>query len=65
MMTPEEEVSYPWEPHRSSDIDSCRAFLKLCIVEDLIWEKIFCELEEPIRGVHVDECIYCQVQHMT
>ncbi|GJS68111.1 retrovirus-related pol polyprotein from transposon TNT 1-94 [Tanacetum coccineum] len=42
-----------------------RAFLKLCIVEDPIWEKISCELEEPIRNAHVNECICCQVKQMT
>ncbi|GJR43144.1 hypothetical protein Tco_1311247 [Tanacetum coccineum] len=64
-MSPEEEAYYPWEQHRSSDIDICRAFIKLCIVEDPIWEKISCELEEPICSTHVDECVCCQVQHMT
>ncbi|GKB79358.1 hypothetical protein Tco_0946253 [Tanacetum coccineum] len=64
-MTPEEEKSYPWEQLKSSDVDVCKAFLKLCIVEDLIWEKISCELEEPIRNTHVDECVCCQVQQMT
>ncbi|GJR50844.1 putative reverse transcriptase domain-containing protein [Tanacetum coccineum] len=61
----QEEASYAWEQHSSSDIDICRAFLKLCIVEDLIWEKISCELEEPISSAHVDECVCCQGQHMT
>ncbi|GJV75838.1 hypothetical protein Tco_1507422 [Tanacetum coccineum] len=42
-----------------------RAFLKLCIVEDPIWEKISQELDEPIRSTHIDECVCCQVQHMT
>ncbi|GJS66952.1 hypothetical protein Tco_0681516 [Tanacetum coccineum] len=65
ILTPKEEASYPWEQHRSSDIDICRAFIKLCIVEDPIWEKISCELEEPIHSAHVDECECCQVQHMT
>nr|GEU52657.1 hypothetical protein [Tanacetum cinerariifolium] len=54
-MTPEEEASYPWEQHSGGDIDICRAFLKLCIVEDPIWEKITHELEEPIRSTHVDD----------
>ncbi|GKA79983.1 hypothetical protein Tco_0786579 [Tanacetum coccineum] len=49
MMTLEEEESYPWEQLKSSYVDVCRAFLKLCIVEDPIWEKIYCELEEPIQ----------------
>ncbi|GJW12432.1 retrovirus-related pol polyprotein from transposon TNT 1-94 [Tanacetum coccineum] len=61
----DEEASYPWEQHSSCDINICRAFLKLCIVEDPIWEKISHELEEPIRSAHVDECVCCQVQHMT
>ncbi|GJX52023.1 hypothetical protein Tco_0280392 [Tanacetum coccineum] len=60
-MTPEEEVSYPWEQHSSSDIDICRALLKLCIVEDPIWEMISRELEEPIRSAHVDECVLTTV----
>ncbi|GJW81824.1 phospholipase-like protein [Tanacetum coccineum] len=47
-----------------SDIDICKAFLKLCIVEDPIWEKISCELKEPIHNAHVEECVCCQVQHM-
>ncbi|GJZ76748.1 hypothetical protein Tco_0641420 [Tanacetum coccineum] len=64
ILTPKEEASYPWEQHRSSDIDICRAFIKLCIVEDPIWEKISCELKEPICSTHVDECVCCQVQHM-
>ncbi|GJT96667.1 hypothetical protein Tco_1092185 [Tanacetum coccineum] len=63
-MTSEEEPSYPWEQHSSSDIEICRAFLKLCIVEDPIWEKISRKLEEPICSAHVDECVCCQVQHM-
>ncbi|GJW07920.1 hypothetical protein Tco_1570343 [Tanacetum coccineum] len=63
-MTPEEEVSYPWEQHSSSDIEICRAFVKLCIVKDPIWEKISHELEEPICSAHVDECVCCQVQHI-
>ncbi|GJZ57579.1 hypothetical protein Tco_0613073 [Tanacetum coccineum] len=65
MMTPEEEESYSWEQLNSSDVDVCRAFLKLCIVEDPIWEKISCELEEPISNAHFDECVCCQVQQMT
>ncbi|GJS60834.1 hypothetical protein Tco_0655618 [Tanacetum coccineum] len=47
MMSPEMEDYYHWEEIRSSNIDICRAFLKLCVVEDPIWEKITCELEEP------------------
>ncbi|GKB15737.1 hypothetical protein Tco_0849660 [Tanacetum coccineum] len=34
----------------------CRAFIKLCVVKDSIWEKITCELEEPYCNTHVDEC---------
>ncbi|GKA77838.1 hypothetical protein Tco_0784375 [Tanacetum coccineum] len=64
-MTPDQEASYPCELHISSDIDICRAFQKLCIVEDPIWERISSELEEPTRSTHVDECVCCQVQHMT
>ncbi|GJU44186.1 reverse transcriptase domain-containing protein [Tanacetum coccineum] len=55
---------YPWEEIKSSNIDICRAFLKLCVAEDPIWEKITCELEEPFHNTHVDECVCCQVQHM-
>ncbi|GJR49321.1 hypothetical protein Tco_1399842 [Tanacetum coccineum] len=65
MMTPKEEESYPWEQLKSSDVDVCRAFLKLCIVEDPIWDKISCEHEEPICNAHVDECVCCQVQEIT
>nr|GEY46204.1 hypothetical protein [Tanacetum cinerariifolium] len=61
----EEEASYLWEIHNSSDIDICRAFLKLCIVEDPIWEKISRELEKPTLSTHVDECVCCQVHHIT
>ncbi|GJV01381.1 hypothetical protein Tco_1334950 [Tanacetum coccineum] len=57
VMTPEEEASYPWEQHSGGDIDIFRAFLKLCIVEDPIWEKISYELKEPISSAHVDECV--------
>ncbi|GKA36212.1 hypothetical protein Tco_0722703 [Tanacetum coccineum] len=64
MLTPEEEESYPWELLKSSNVDVCRAFLKLCIVEDPTWERISCELEEPIRNPYVDDCICCQVQQM-
>nr|GEV73992.1 hypothetical protein [Tanacetum cinerariifolium] len=64
-ITQHEEAFYAWEQHSSSDIDICRAFLKLCIVEDPIWEKISQELAEPIRSTHFDECVCCQVQHMT
>ncbi|GKC67820.1 hypothetical protein Tco_1100418 [Tanacetum coccineum] len=64
-MTLEEEASCPWEKHNSSDIDICRAFLKLCIIEVPIWEKSSRELEEPTRSAHVDKCVCCQVQHMT
>nr|GEW75077.1 hypothetical protein [Tanacetum cinerariifolium] len=64
-MTSQEEASYPWEQYSSSDIDICREFLKLCIVEDPIWEKISHELEDPLCSAHVDECVCCQVQHMT
>ncbi|GJV92953.1 hypothetical protein Tco_1540766 [Tanacetum coccineum] len=65
MMSPDMEDYYPWEEIKSSNIDICRAFLKLCVVEDPIWEKITCELEEPFRNTHIDECVCCQVQHMT
>ncbi|GKA60247.1 hypothetical protein Tco_0759654 [Tanacetum coccineum] len=60
-MTPEEEEFYPWEQLNSSDVDICREFLKLCIVEDPIWDKISRKLEEPLRNIHVDECMCCQV----
>ncbi|GKE53378.1 hypothetical protein Tco_1488534 [Tanacetum coccineum] len=55
-MTPEEEEFYPWEQLKSSDVDICREFLKLCIVEDPIWDKISRKLEEPLRNIHVDYC---------
>nr|GEW67159.1 hypothetical protein [Tanacetum cinerariifolium] len=48
MVTPEDEDSYPWEELKSSDVDVCRTFLMFYIVEDPIWKKISCELEEPI-----------------
>ncbi|GJT96504.1 hypothetical protein Tco_1092022 [Tanacetum coccineum] len=65
MMSPEIEDYYLWEEIKSGNVDFCRAFLKLCVVEDLIWEKITCELEKPFRNTHVDECVCCQVQHIT
>ncbi|GJW67398.1 hypothetical protein Tco_0121822 [Tanacetum coccineum] len=65
MMTPEQEEVYPWDQRKSSDLDICKAFLKLCIVEDLIWDKISRKLKEPLRNTHVDECVCCQVQHIT
>nr|GFA93483.1 hypothetical protein [Tanacetum cinerariifolium] len=64
-MSQEEEASYLWEIYNSSDIDICKAFLKLCIVEDPIWKKISRELEEPTRSTHFDEYVCCQVHHMT
>ncbi|GKB25084.1 hypothetical protein Tco_0864485 [Tanacetum coccineum] len=65
MMTPEEEDYYPWEELKSGNVDICRAFLKLCMVEDPIWEKITRELKEPLCNTHVDEYVGFQVQHMT
>ncbi|GJQ96374.1 hypothetical protein Tco_0007513 [Tanacetum coccineum] len=65
MMTPEEEEEYPWNELKSSHIEVCKSFLKLCIVEDPIWDKISCELEEPSHNIYIDECMCCQVQHMT
>ncbi|GKG46842.1 hypothetical protein Tco_0504039, partial [Tanacetum coccineum] len=56
MMTHEEEEFYPWDKLKSSDVDICRAFLKLCIVEDPIWDKISHKLKEPLHNTHVDEC---------
>ncbi|GKC94214.1 hypothetical protein Tco_1159656 [Tanacetum coccineum] len=64
MMTPEQEEFYPWEQLKSSDVDICRVFLKLCIVKDPTWDKISRNLEEPLRNTYVDECVCCQVQHM-
>nr|GEY05473.1 reverse transcriptase domain-containing protein [Tanacetum cinerariifolium] len=61
MMNPEEEDYYPWEEHKSRNIDICRAFLKLSMVEDHIWEKIYHELKEPIHNTHVYECISLNV----
>nr|GFC80756.1 hypothetical protein [Tanacetum cinerariifolium] len=65
MMSPEEEGFYPWEQLKSGDVDICRACLKLCIVKDPLWDKISRKLKEPLRNTHVDECVCCQVQHMT
>ncbi|GJY64230.1 hypothetical protein Tco_0465690 [Tanacetum coccineum] len=47
MMSPKMKDYYSWEELKSSNVDVCQAFLKLCIVEDPIWEKITYELEEP------------------
>nr|GEY03939.1 hypothetical protein [Tanacetum cinerariifolium] len=65
MMTPKQEEFYPWKQLKCSDVDICRIFLKLCIVEDAIRDKISHKLEEPLRNTHVDECVCCQVQHIT
>nr|GFA55636.1 hypothetical protein [Tanacetum cinerariifolium] len=65
MMTSEEEEEYPWNELKSSHIEVCQSFLKLCIVEDPIWDKISCKIEEPSHNIHVDECMFFQVQHMT
>ncbi|GJR92730.1 hypothetical protein Tco_0264904 [Tanacetum coccineum] len=65
MMSSDKEELYPWEQLKSSDVDIYRAFLKLCIVEDPIWDKISRKLEEPLRNTHVNERACCQVQHMT
>ncbi|GJY24358.1 ribonuclease H-like domain-containing protein [Tanacetum coccineum] len=65
MMTPEEEEEYPWNELKSSHIEVCKSFHKLCIVEDPIWDKISCELKEPYHNIYIDECMCCQVQHMT
>ncbi|GKE22766.1 hypothetical protein Tco_1434278 [Tanacetum coccineum] len=65
IMSPEMEDYYTWEEIKSSNINICRAFLKLCVVEDPISEKITCELKEPFRNTYVDECVCCQVQRMT
>nr|GEZ42810.1 hypothetical protein [Tanacetum cinerariifolium] len=64
IMTLEEEEFYPWEQLKSSNVDICKEFLKLCIIDDPIWDKISCKLEEPLRNTHVDDCVCCQVQHM-
>ncbi|GKC24698.1 hypothetical protein Tco_1026848 [Tanacetum coccineum] len=64
MMNPEEEDYYPWEELKNRNIHICREFLKLCMVEDPIWEKISRKLKEPICNTHVDKCVCCQVQHM-
>ncbi|GJU25556.1 hypothetical protein Tco_1164177 [Tanacetum coccineum] len=61
MMTPKEEEEYPWNELKRSDIDVCKTFLKLCIVEDPIWDKISCKLEEPSHDIHVDECVKCEI----
>ncbi|GJR13695.1 hypothetical protein Tco_0796347 [Tanacetum coccineum] len=60
-----QHVSWQLNLKRCSNIDVCRTFLKLCIVEDPIWDTISCKLEEPSRDIHVDEFVCCQVQHMT
>ncbi|GJR39541.1 hypothetical protein Tco_1215225 [Tanacetum coccineum] len=65
MIVFEMEDYYPWEELKYSNVDICRAFLKLCVVEDPIWEKITYELEEPFHNSHVDKCMCCQVQHIT
>ncbi|GKE20540.1 hypothetical protein Tco_1432052 [Tanacetum coccineum] len=64
IMSPELEDYYPWKEIKSSSIDICQAFLKLCVVEDPIWEKITCGHEESFRNTHFDECVCCQIQHM-
>ncbi|GKA30070.1 hypothetical protein Tco_0716315 [Tanacetum coccineum] len=64
IMTPNQEEFYPWEQLKSSDVDICRAFLKLCIVEVPIRDKISRKLEEPHQNAHVDKCVRFQVQHM-
>ncbi|GKA30569.1 hypothetical protein Tco_0716874 [Tanacetum coccineum] len=63
----EANASYPGYPKslkeaRGHPIE--KTFLKLCMVEDLIWEKITRELKEPFRNTHVDEYACCQVQYM-
>ncbi|GJX43956.1 ribonuclease H-like domain-containing protein, partial [Tanacetum coccineum] len=65
MMTLEEEEEYPWNELKSSHIEVCKSFHKLCIVEDPIWDKISCELKEPYHNIYIDECMCCQVQPMT
>ncbi|GJW33083.1 hypothetical protein Tco_0053115 [Tanacetum coccineum] len=65
MMTPVEEENDNLNGIKCSNIDVSKTFLKLCIVEDRIWDKISCKLEEPSHDIHVDECICFQVQHMT
>ncbi|GJZ55579.1 hypothetical protein Tco_0610772 [Tanacetum coccineum] len=57
MMAPEMEDYYSWEGLKNSNVDICRAFLKLCVVEDPIWEKITYELQEPFHNIYVDECV--------
>ncbi|GJU61179.1 hypothetical protein Tco_1238945 [Tanacetum coccineum] len=65
MMTLEEEEDVNWNEIRCTNIDVCKKFLKLCIIKDPIWERISHKPEEPSRDIHVDECVCCQVQHMT
>ncbi|GJS78636.1 hypothetical protein Tco_0728517 [Tanacetum coccineum] len=65
IITTEEEDYYLWDQLKSSNVDIYRPFLNLCIVEDPIWDKIFHKLKEPLRHTHVDECVCCQLQHMT
>ncbi|GKA30560.1 hypothetical protein Tco_0716865 [Tanacetum coccineum] len=65
LMTSEQEELINWDDFNEGDIEICKAFLKLSLVEDPIWEKISCNLVNFSRDVHVDDCIYFQVQHMT
>ncbi|GJU61983.1 hypothetical protein Tco_1243818 [Tanacetum coccineum] len=57
MRTLEEKDCYPWEELKNSNVDIYRAFLKLCMVKDPIWEKITREIKEPFRNTHVDEFV--------
>nr|GEU91136.1 reverse transcriptase domain-containing protein [Tanacetum cinerariifolium] len=64
MMTYEKEEFIDWDDFNECDIEIYKAFHKLSLVEDPVWEKINSKLVKPSRDIHVDECICCQVQHM-
>ncbi|GJU41316.1 hypothetical protein Tco_1194273 [Tanacetum coccineum] len=59
MMTSEEEELIDWNDFNGGDIEICKSFLKLSLVEDPIWYKINSKLVKP----HVDECICFQVHY--
>ncbi|GKA51104.1 hypothetical protein Tco_0744300 [Tanacetum coccineum] len=64
MMTFKEGELIDWDDCGGGNIEICKAFLKLCLVEDPIWEKINTKLVKPSYDIHVDECVCFQVQQM-